>query len=257
MAANIHFVDQTPEIESYYVIDSVPDASESPSRPQSRSSLTTALASSSRTASPPNDGQASSITNPSALVRSSETLAIQESESISRRGEANDETPTFTSQSSDTQAIDHHWPTALIDSNGGGVQSISSRKTHSEASFPDIHVSPANLLRPEGDCLRDSAAAALRSAASSPLSPSVWKERFFWPNAYTTTQCLCLMRFFIREIAPWVSLPPAASTNSGAHIFQARHLLSCAAIYPRITRASQTMPTTTERCFHSRGQTTR
>jgi hypothetical protein len=51
--------------------------------------------------------------------------------------------------------------------------------------------------------LPDSAAAAVPSLESGMLSPSVWKERFFWPNEYTTTLCTCLMRHFIEDMAAW------------------------------------------------------
>jgi hypothetical protein len=37
------------------------------------------------------------------------------------------------------------------------------------------------------------------------LTPAIWKEQFYWPNQFTTTQCACLMRYFIEKLAPWVS----------------------------------------------------
>ncbi len=53
--------------------------------------------------------------------------------------------------------------------------------------------------------LADSAAAAI--PVESLLSPAVWKEEFYWPNQYTTTQCACLMRYYIENLAPWVGCP--------------------------------------------------
>lgn len=53
--------------------------------------------------------------------------------------------------------------------------------------------------------LADSAAAAI--PAESLLSPAIWKEEFYWPNQFTTTQCACLMRYYIENLAPWVSRP--------------------------------------------------
>lgn len=50
--------------------------------------------------------------------------------------------------------------------------------------------------------LADSAAAAIPPA--SLLSPAIWKEEFYWPNQFTTTQCACLMRYYIENLAPWV-----------------------------------------------------
>ncbi|RMZ89649.1 hypothetical protein DV736_g3128, partial [Chaetothyriales sp. CBS 134916] len=35
------------------------------------------------------------------------------------------------------------------------------------------------------------------------LTPEVWKLEFYWPNDFTTTQCACLMRYFIEQLAPW------------------------------------------------------
>ncbi|KAK6387103.1 hypothetical protein LTS17_000369 [Exophiala oligosperma] len=49
--------------------------------------------------------------------------------------------------------------------------------------------------------LADSAAAIIPD--DSLLSPAVWKEDFYWPNIYTTTQCACLMRYYIDQLAGW------------------------------------------------------
>jgi hypothetical protein len=50
--------------------------------------------------------------------------------------------------------------------------------------------------------LADSAAALIPD--ESLLTPAIWKEQFYWPNGFTTTQCACLMRYFIEKLAPWV-----------------------------------------------------
>ena len=50
--------------------------------------------------------------------------------------------------------------------------------------------------------LADTAAAAVPSVASGLLSPEIWKSSFVWPNRFTTTQCACLMRYFVDELAP-------------------------------------------------------
>lgn len=52
--------------------------------------------------------------------------------------------------------------------------------------------------------LADSAAAKIPEDESL-LSPTIWKEEFYWPNRFTTTQCACLMRYYIEHLAPWVS----------------------------------------------------
>lgn len=50
--------------------------------------------------------------------------------------------------------------------------------------------------------LADSAAATIPE--DKLLTPAIWKQQFCWPNQYTTTQCACLMRYFIEKLAPWV-----------------------------------------------------
>jgi hypothetical protein len=50
--------------------------------------------------------------------------------------------------------------------------------------------------------LADDAAAQIPSEPL--LSPAIWKEEFYWPNKYTTTQCACLMRYYIEHLASWV-----------------------------------------------------
>lgn len=49
--------------------------------------------------------------------------------------------------------------------------------------------------------LADSAAATIPD--ESLLSPAAWKEDFYWPNKNTTTQCACLMRYYIDHLAAW------------------------------------------------------
>lgn len=37
------------------------------------------------------------------------------------------------------------------------------------------------------------------------LSFSNWKKNFAWPNQYTTQQCICLFKYYIDVLGPWVS----------------------------------------------------
>lgn len=37
------------------------------------------------------------------------------------------------------------------------------------------------------------------------LSASSWKKSFRWPNQFTTQQCMCLMKYYIETLGPWVS----------------------------------------------------
>lgn len=36
------------------------------------------------------------------------------------------------------------------------------------------------------------------------LSASSWKKSFRWPNQFTTQQCMCLMKYYIETLGPWV-----------------------------------------------------
>lgn len=43
------------------------------------------------------------------------------------------------------------------------------------------------------------------------LSFSSWKKNFRWPNQYTTQQCMCLFRYYIDVLGPWVSSYPTST----------------------------------------------
>lgn len=38
------------------------------------------------------------------------------------------------------------------------------------------------------------------------LSASSWKKSFRWPNQFTTQQCMCLLKYYIEVLGPWVRL---------------------------------------------------
>lgn len=91
-------------------------------------------------------------------------------------------------------------------------QSFQNTAPHSDISIDAILNSPQEsghfetaAVEAEYRRLADSAAAAIPSASSGLLAPDVWKKKFVWPNRFTTTQCACLMRYFVEELAPWVS----------------------------------------------------
>lgn len=58
--------------------------------------------------------------------------------------------------------------------------------------------------------MADSAAAAIPK--EDLLSPKIWKEEFYWPNKFTTTQCACLMRYYIDHLASWVGVDLAQTS---------------------------------------------
>ncbi|KIV97370.1 hypothetical protein, variant [Exophiala mesophila] len=57
------------------------------------------------------------------------------------------------------------------------------------------------LVEAEYRRLADADAATI--PAEPELSPATWKKEFYWPNPFTTTQCACLMRYYIQHLAPW------------------------------------------------------
>lgn len=85
-------------------------------------------------------------------------------------------------------------------------------------------VSSTQAVETEYRRLADSAAASVPSIFSGFLLPELWKQKFFWPNQYTTNQCVCLMRFYVEKLAPWVRLSPfsplmgANSVDSSTHV---------------------------------------
>lgn len=50
------------------------------------------------------------------------------------------------------------------------------------------------------------------------LSASSWKKSFRWPNQFTTQQCMCLMKYYIEVLGPWVGLqtPTRMSTSTNS-----------------------------------------
>ena len=99
------------------------------------------------------------------------------------------------------QGAEHHRPSSGSDLNN----ETTTCRLYEQASWATGFATPPHSLRSENCRLPDTAAAALPSPTSGLLSPRIWKTQFFWPNAYTTNQCICLMRHYIQSIAPSVS----------------------------------------------------
>lgn len=76
--------------------------------------------------------------------------------------------------------------------------------------LPEQHYVP-KVVEAEYRRLADWAAAAI--PPESLLSPAIWKEEFYWPNQFTTTQCACLMRYYIENLAPGVGHSPRETTQ--------------------------------------------
>ena len=69
-------------------------------------------------------------------------------------------------------------------------------------AVPNEHDDVPTLVEAEYKRLADTQAAAI--PRDDLLTPEAWKRKFYWPNRHTTTQCACLMRYFIEQLAPWV-----------------------------------------------------
>ena len=202
--ARITFVDQTPELENYYGIDDELD-SEASSDNAFNQGTSQAISSSTRTA------------KRNATTHSSPTIAVEHV------------APRYLKTASPT--------TTAGDPFGNNKKQRTNEYEDVNASYrlpslpgtppfpgtprpPDRTIeSPLDTLLSEPGAsghfgttaveaeykrLADSAAATIPSVSSGLLAPEVWKNKFVWPNRFTTTQCACLMRYFVDELAPGV-----------------------------------------------------
>ncbi|KAF9885682.1 hypothetical protein FE257_012664 [Aspergillus nanangensis] len=188
------FIDQTLEIESYYLTDDTSDASDT-FNPTAKSSTSLQSARSSNTRG------ASSTLVRSASHRSFEPPEVRPLELLSRPRNEREASPTCFSPLGDEQNTEHPLPIPFMNSNDRDSQSTSVDKSQSGSYFQHYYAGQPIPLGSENSCTPDPAAATVPSAYSP--SSSIWKGQFFWPDASTTTQCICLVRYFVRELAPW------------------------------------------------------
>lgn len=151
----------------------------------------------------------SPVIDPSDVVQHSQLSDIQPHESTFHEGRKKDSS-RLSYEANDLQEARSGWQEPVSPSNDD-LRSLEVHPTPNEDVLPLCFAPPppTSTLRLENDLLPASTDAAVRSTTSRLLSPRVWKEQYFWPNDYTTTQCLCLMRYWIRELAPWVCVSQA------------------------------------------------
>jgi hypothetical protein len=173
--AQIEFVDQTTEVERSYVQDDGDEIQRTKSAQEATSSLKCAPL-----PAPVRPATSDFTSVPSAGSYSFSISPIDPENSPKRR-RIEDAPFVFTA----------------------GVERTTTSPSSSAHYSPVANYSPVATSHSQLSRLPDTAAAAVPSLESGMLSPRVWKEQFFWPNAYTTTQCLCLMRHFIEDMATW------------------------------------------------------
>jgi hypothetical protein len=206
LSAKIQFVDETPGLENYFPQDDDaehPDAAQAEnSAPGQRSLTTSPIIDREPSVNLPNAPFAAERMSPvpSSTVRDANVLVPSQ-----KRRNQNENTSDLYTQSDHLNSSLTEQP--IQSPSLGQVSStqglVSAPGKSSQYSIP---ISSTQAVEEEYRRLADSAAASLPSVSSGLLLPEVWKQKFFWPNAHTTNQCTCLMRFYVEKLAPWVRL---------------------------------------------------
>jgi len=97
-----------------------------------------------------------------------------------------------------SQELQNHFP----------IRASPSNSSCYISSYHNSHASPTEAketrrIEAEYAKLADSEAAKIPDEPL--LSFSSWKKNFRWPNQYTTQQCVCLFRYYVDVLGPWVS----------------------------------------------------
>ncbi|KIX07884.1 uncharacterized protein Z518_02538 [Rhinocladiella mackenziei CBS 650.93] len=202
--AKFQFVDQGPELENYYSQDDLAvNNTKFHAQDQKQEGFTVPyrriepsadadLSPPVRSAPPP---EPPSFLSPSGTNH--ETVLVHSP--IKRRKTADSIHPSYPSNT-------EPWPQGAYDPIRSQYRVYDPPKGFTSFSpdgftaMPEQHYVP-KVVEAEYRRLADSAAAAI--PPESLLSPAIWKEEFYWPNKFTTTQCACLMRYYIEHLAPW------------------------------------------------------
>ncbi|OQV05965.1 Fungal Zn2-Cys6 binuclear cluster domain-containing protein [Cladophialophora immunda] len=202
--AKFQFIDQGPELENYYSQDDIVVTSTKANAQDERQE---------NAAGPPKRLESSVEAELSPTVRSAPSTDLPpflspfnaNNESvlvhspIKRRRTADAISPEY-------QTHPNRLPNAAYDPIRSQYRIYDFPKVFSSTSadgfpyMPEQHQVP-KVVEAEYRRLADSAAATIPEDPL--LSPAIWKEEFYWPNQYTTTQCACLMRYYIENLAPW------------------------------------------------------
>jgi hypothetical protein len=205
-SARIQFVDQTPELDNYFPQD---DHAEHPdvalaenSAPGQRSPTTSPKIDREPSVNLPDAPLAAERVSPvpSSTIRNTDVLVPSQ-----KRRNRNENTSDFYIRSgrSNSSPTDQPIQSPLLGQVSSAQGLVSAQGKSPQFSIP---INSTQAVEAEYRRLADSAAASIPSVSSGLLLPEVWKQKFFWPNAYTTNQCTCLMRFYVEKLAPWVRL---------------------------------------------------
>ena len=211
-SAKIQFVDQGPELENFYSQDDGEPLRDVPKDP-ARDSLAASESSFKRTytSSTLNTSHSPEIRSPVDRSHHFSRLPIL-SPTSTLNGGSNPRSPLKRSLPDDAFApaaprrVDQ-WSTPPYDPVRTSYRVYDPPKVQNPFDVGGITFTTGStnlpkIVEAEYRRLADSAAAAIPD--ENLLTPAIWKDRFYWPNQYTTTQCACLMRYFIDKLAPWV-----------------------------------------------------
>lgn len=224
LSAKYQFLDEGPGLEDYYSNDdlngfreSTRDSLSDSATPEEPPLLTRAPNSSTTTNSPLSRHQVSPTGTENAL---SNLAVLSPTDNI---GSHNLHSPLKRNFTGDDQyhqpakrRLEHPRPQYFDpirpEVNGFPPKPIGSSTKTDRAPSPDPYngsaaeayaMDPAERVEAEYMRLADTKAAII--PPDELLEPAIWKEKFYWPNKYTTTQCACLLRYFIEVLGPWVS----------------------------------------------------
>jgi len=216
--AKIQIVDQTKELENFYSIDDLeveptPTSDRPKSSPRPPSGIDGVakfpypLPPESTSRSPSHQGTAQS----DAAIRSPTEVSPATFENIlyisgtKRRRTTNDSGTTSERNQliqlpSISQELQSHLP----------VRDSASNSSYHTAYYSN-YASPTEAnetrrIEAEYAKLADSEAAKIPDEPL--LSFSSWKKNFRWPNQYTTQQCVCLFKYYVDVLGPWVRSHP-------------------------------------------------
>ncbi|KAK4944891.1 hypothetical protein LTR10_015810 [Elasticomyces elasticus] len=202
--AKFQFVDQGPELENYYSQDDLTAGSARPVGEDLKQENDTVVY---KRVEPFRDADSSPTVHSapaseplflSPPASTNETVLVHST--IKRR-----RTTDFNTSEAPSNA--EQWPHAAYDPIRSQYRvynhppKVYNPLNHSGyTSMPEQRYVP-KLVEAEYRRLADDNAAAIPD--ESLLSPAIWKEDFYWPNKFTTTQCACLMRYYIDHLATW------------------------------------------------------
>ena len=213
--AKIQFVDQGPELENFYSLDDADTISDAPKdttrdsldasdlslkRSQTSSTIQTSLSTETRS---PVDHSYNFSSLP--ILSPTSTLNSGSNPRSPLKRVLPDEAFGSTAQ----RRVDN-WQSRNYNPVRTSYRVYDPPKPHNlyglDRSFTTEQNNVPKIVEAEYRRLADSAAAAIPDEFL--LTPAIWKKEFYWPNKWTTTQCACLMRYFIEKLAPWVSETP-------------------------------------------------